>query len=129
MNINLKIKIKKSAIVLLLTILLFACDNNNADENDNLTIDTNNSLISANETQSKKALKDAINSLNNVKKEFQWRDTYLIIQESQYALSNGKFQLSIELAQKVMAQTTLMNEQKDFADNHWKSLIPIGESK
>ena len=127
MNINLKIK--KSAIVLLLTILLFACDNNNADENDNLTIDTNNSLISANETQSKKALKDAINSLNNVKKEFQWRDTYLIIQESQYALSNGKFQLSIELAQKVMAQTTLMNEQKDFADNHWKSLIPIGESK
>ena len=119
-------EIKTSTIVLLSIILLFACDNNNADS---LAIDTSNPSIPANEAQSKKAINNAISSFNNVDKEFQWRDTYLIIQASQNALINGEFELSIQLAQKVIAQTTLMNEQKDFADNHWQSLIPIGESK
>ena len=110
-------------------ILLPSCDKNNSNEINNLTIDTNNQSISTNKSQSNKTLKEAIDSLKNIDKEFRWRDTHLIIQASQNALNNGEFKLSTELAKKVIAQTKLMDEQKDFAENNWQNLIPIKDSQ
>lgn len=122
-------KLNTFATVLMFIILLPSCDKNNSNEINDLTIDTNNQSISTDKSQSNKTLKEAIDSLKNIDKEFRWKDTHLIIQASQNALNNGEFKLSTELAMKVIAQTKLMDEQKDFAENNWQNLIPIKDSQ
>lgn len=130
MKINIKtiIKIQIATVVFLFTFLLSSCDTNNANENDSSKTNTKNPPITTNETaneiQSKKVLNDAIKALNSVDDEFKWRDTHLALKESQKALANGEFELSIEIAQKVILKAKLMNEQQEFADNHWQDLIP-----
>lgn len=117
-------KIINTAIILLLVILQSACDNNSGNQNDNLHVDTNEPSLSADDIQSKNMLAKATNALNNVEDAFQWRDTHILLQKSQKALSDGDFKLSSELSQTVIQQSKLMNEQKEFADNHWQDLIP-----
>ena len=114
--------IKNFTGFILLICVLTNCQNNN--DSNKIETDHINPPISGIETQSKKALDDAINALNNVEDEFQWRDTHLILNEAQKAFSDGNFSLSIELAQKVVKQTQLMHEQKEFSDKHWQSLLP-----
>jgi hypothetical protein len=116
--------IYKKVIVVLITFLLSSCDTNNANVSDKTNSETKSISVSTAETQSQRVLNDAVNALQSVEDEFHWRDTHLVLEESQKALNDGKFELSIELAQKVIQQTKLMHEQKDFADNNWHGLIP-----
>jgi hypothetical protein len=119
-----RINIKNMTVVLLLAFFFSSCDTNNANQTDKSNTEKKNLSISSVETQSKEVLTDAVNALNNVDDEFHWRDTHLILKESQKASSDGKFELSIELAQKVIQQTQLMQEQKKFAESNWQDLIP-----
>ena len=129
--------IQKILVVIFLTIMLTNCNKDNANEVDKLVTDSDTTQNNAKKevqkstsiTESKEALIDAINALNDVAEEFHWRDTYLLIEESQEALSEGDFELSVDLSQKVIQQTKLMNEQQEFANNNWQSLIPKKKNK
>jgi uncharacterized protein YcfL len=129
--------IQKFLLVVLLTLMLTNCNKDSAGEMDNQATVTNNvqhniqkeQLKSASITESKKVLDEAINALNNVAEEFHWRDTHLLIKESQDALSIGDFELSIDLSEKVIQQTKLMIEQQEFAKNNWQNLVPVMDTK
>jgi hypothetical protein len=97
---------------------------NNIENNDPSKEQKSNSTIDP-----KKLLDEAINALNNVAEEFHWRDTHILIQESRDALSEGDLELSIELSKKVIQQTKLMIEQKEFANDNWHLLIPVVDAK
>ena len=125
--------IQKSLIVVFLVTMLTNCNKDNANEVDDLaTVKNsveNNDQKSSSTIDPKNLLKDAINSLDNVAQEFHWRDTHILIQESRDALSEGDFDLSIELSQKVIQQSKLMIEQQEFANSNWHLLIPKTDTK
>jgi len=114
--------IKKTVVVLLLTFLLSNCDSSQSDEKIDLNSDPNK--VSDNVADSKKILDNAKNALKNVDAEFQWRDTHLILENADKAMNAGDFKLSIDLSNKVIQQTVLMTEQKQFANEYWQDLIP-----
>jgi hypothetical protein len=121
-------KIKYFIFILLLTLTLINCTNDNSGDY-TLVSENKNKSLSDHSIKAKKVLDDAINSLNNIAEEFHWRDTHLIIQESQTALLEGQYVLSIELAEKVIHQSKLMKEQQEYAKNNWQSLVPKKEKK
>jgi len=121
-------KIKYFIFILLLTLTLINCTNDNSGDS-TLVSENKNKSLSDHSIKAKKVLDDAINSLNNIAEEFHWRDTHLIIQESQTALLEGQYVLSIELAEKVIHQSKLMKEQQEYAKNNWQSLVPKKEKK
>ncbi len=116
--------IKKTVVVLLLTFLLYNCDSGQSDETVNLNVDPIKIPVSDNVTNSKNALDDAKTALKNVDAAFQWRDTHLILENAENAMNAGDFKLSIDLSNKVIQQTVLMTEQKQFANDNWQDLIP-----
>jgi len=129
--------VQKILIIILLAIMLSNCNKDSANEVDDIATVTNNienndqskEQNSNSSIDPKKLLDEAINALNNVAQEFHWRDTHLLIQESRDALREGDLELSIELSQKVIQQTQLMIEQKEFAEDNWHLLIPIVDTK
>lgn len=120
--------IQKLLIVVFLSITLTNCNKESANQVD--TINTPNiEQKSVSIVESQEVLNEAINSLNNVAEEFHWRDTFLLIKDSQDAMSKSDFELSIELSQKVIQQSKLMLEQQEFAKNNWQNMVPIMDTK